>query len=341
MPQDDLAPTPLKITPLKQVHTSDRITFKQCRLKWEFSSPLRRGLSPVKTQPPLMFGSAVHSALESYYDPTFEERNPHRGALALSSYIQSWYSLLPNPDIEDDVLLEDSLALGQGMLDHYLATADDRFKVLAVEMSFEVPIPGISDAVYAGKLDGLIEDENGRIWVLEHKTADKLPDKTEYLLMDEQCGSYLWALEQQGIHAEGVLYNILRKKLPTKMKELKTGGLSQRADADTTYEYAYAQIKNYYEGEVPDKYVDWLEMLSLKGNRFFYRENVRRSSKEIAYLGKMIAIEAKEMLIDPAIYRNPTKVNCGFCPFVGPCLAVYGGDDYEAMLEGNYTKERR
>ena len=45
------------------IHTSDRITFKRCRRKWDFSSPLRQHLAPqggVVT--PLWFGTGFHFA---------------------------------------------------------------------------------------------------------------------------------------------------------------------------------------------------------------------------------------------------------------------------------------
>lgn len=319
------------------------MTFKRCRLRWHFSSPLRLNLAPIKTVPPLMFGSAVHAALESYYNPN-EMRNPERAVASFVSFLNEWYTGLRAPSVEDDELYDESMLLGTGMLEHYFMyqAPQDDFEVLAVELPFEVPIEG-TDRMYAGKIDGVIRDKHGRVWVLEHKTADRILDNTEYLLMDEQCGSYLWALRQlpefAGEHIEGVLYNILRKKIPTPMAELKNGGLSTDKRTDTTFQYASSQIRQYYEGTIPNRYVAYLEMLQQKGNRFFYREPVRRNEREIEYLGKMIALEASEMTNpDIAIYRNPTSGNCNYCSFVGPCLALYGGDDYQTMLDTNYEQ---
>src|SRR6516164_542862 len=60
-------------TDIIPIHASDRATFKRCRRRWDWSSPMRVNLVPrVDTGTvvmPLWFGSGIHWALSQYYDP--------------------------------------------------------------------------------------------------------------------------------------------------------------------------------------------------------------------------------------------------------------------------------
>ena len=324
------------------IHTTDRMVFKSCRMKWDFTSSLRRNLQSPRAGTALTFGTAWHAGLESYYDPRHGERDIERAKHALSESLKLWFMGLPSPSTEDEMEYDEGRMLGLQMLDNYgeYARKHDRFNVLWVEQAFEIPIPGTS-LRYSLKPDAVVEDFSNRIWVMEHKSADKLPDNTEYLLMDEQCGSYIWGVQQaKGIRAEGVLYNIARKRVPGKLKVLKNGNLSTDKRTIISYDAAKAQIIGHY-GSIPPDYQEYLEYLQGKAEQFFYRENVRRNAREIEYLAKMIAVEANEMT-DPniAIYRNPNRFNCSGCAFVGPCLSKYEGGDYEGMLKGNYIPRK-
>lgn len=97
------------------------------------------------------------------------------------------------------------------------------YKVLAVEQSFcfpllnpetEAPSRSFSEA---GKIDVVVRDGNGRVWVVEHKTtSDSLAPDSDYwtrLRMDTQCSKYFLAALHQGHDVAGVIYNVLRRPL--------------------------------------------------------------------------------------------------------------------------------
>lgn len=47
-----------------------------------------------------------------------------------------------------------------------------RFKLIAVEQPFVVPLyPDRTDVMYCGRIDKVLEDEAGNIWILDHKTT--------------------------------------------------------------------------------------------------------------------------------------------------------------------------
>lgn len=67
------APSKYDIIP---IHNSDRGTFKLCRRRWDWSSPMRNNLMTDVEQSgvymPFWFGSGIHWALKMYYDPALK-----------------------------------------------------------------------------------------------------------------------------------------------------------------------------------------------------------------------------------------------------------------------------
>lgn len=341
------------------IHTSDRTLFKKCRMQWHFASPLRMNLEPVRAKQPLTFGTLWHQSLEAYYDP-----NPasplynlaERRALALETFkaeLDAWrLSLGIDIDVEEEAEYGEHLQLGIGMLEHYFDWAprapnypDTDYRVIWVERHYTLPMPEVrgpdgEDVFYSFKPDALLQNiHDGRYWLMEDKTASALPSDTEYLLLDEQCGSYIWGIhEVDDIQVEGVLYNIARKKVPPDIKPLQNGRFSTDKRQDIPYERALKQLVD--AGANPDHYRDWLEHLRGKGEKYFHRELVRRSKAEMEAQHESIIMEVEDMLSNPRIYRNPNSFNCGGCAFVSPCISYYEGGDVETILSGNYNKRK-
>lgn len=153
------------------IHTSDRATFKNCRRKWNWSSPARNNLtrkvSIFGIYPPFWFGTGIHNAIEKYYDPSYTEdcvvafeswfemqvnggyctedelpefidREPKLQANGMY-WVNGLKDLMPTFDID---VFDEYLATGVGMLNYYkeYAAANDNFTVIAVEQVFSVPV---------------------------------------------------------------------------------------------------------------------------------------------------------------------------------------------------------
>jgi len=68
---------------------------------------------------------------------------------------------------------------------------------------------------YGGRLDVLMQDADGRYWVLDWKTAARMSgDRDEYLLLDDQITSYVWAMWLCDIRVAGFLYHEQKKAYP-------------------------------------------------------------------------------------------------------------------------------
>ena len=95
------------------IHTSDRNTFRNCRRKWDLSSPLRQHLRKYHdTQDinsKLWFGRAIHFALEDYH-------GYQRFAHPMEAY--KAYELANHPEIPEDAC--DLCEIAAGMLNVYL-----------------------------------------------------------------------------------------------------------------------------------------------------------------------------------------------------------------------------
>jgi hypothetical protein len=339
------------------IHTSDRTNFKRCRQRWDFSSNIRGNLEPKKPITPLWFGTGIHEALAAYYDPTTGEieyfrngqgiltksegRDPDYGIFVFENFVGSWLTSLGEPGEDQILWAKENLELGLGMLDNYFkwAPKNDDFEVIWVEREYKVGIPGLPGVSYSFRCDGLIKTKH-HTWLLEHKTTAQFPDQTEWLMMDDQCGSYLWGLSQLDppIFAEGVVYNELKKKTPQPLRPLLAGGYSINRSQDTSFDIALTTLRNEYK-PIPKKYWDFLDFLKYKPDNFIKRTPVRRNRREIELLGEMLRYEVLDMVNNPAIYRSPSRVNCSSCPFVAPCILRWEGGDVQSIL-GYEFKER-
>lgn len=155
------------------IHTSDVAAYKQCRRRWDWSSParnnLRRRVEIYGVTMPLWFGTGIHYALERYYDPTLK-RDPvetfrtwfefqWHGGVVTEEFLDHTYDihprlvsekdstyiikglcdLLPDPNIDE---FEEHYNLGVGMMEFYKTYAEknDDFIVVAAESTYSIPL---------------------------------------------------------------------------------------------------------------------------------------------------------------------------------------------------------
>jgi len=320
-----------------EIHVSDVLNFKRCRRRWGFSSPLMSHLEPKRPNTTLWLGTGVHYGLNEYYRGNV--KNP---ADAFTSWADTAIKQIRNRVELTQEQFDKFLAtreLGEGMLQHYTRWAPEQDKPytgLAEEYTFAVPLPGFppQSVVLCGRWDRIVRDRNDLFWIMEHKTTQRFD--TERLILDEQVGVYIYAAHKAlGLDLQGVLYNMLRKKAPTVPEPLKSGGLTKRANIDTTEEVYRDAIS--MQGLDSEDYEDILGQLRAKGNTFFYREFVYRSEAEIKLLMANIAAVVVEMLDSKVVlYPNPNTLNCLGCMFQGPCIAMADGSDWKFILQQEF-----
>jgi hypothetical protein len=331
------------------IRTSDRSFFKRCRVLWDFTSKIRQNWEPLQRIDALDFGTAMHEALQAYYEPTtwgnqgLQEQNALRAFFISADKVGARVKL---GALEFEDRWKELRVLGEGMLNHYFMWAPkrDNFTPIFTEVEFEVPIPGMhGDVMYQGRIDLIIQDEFG-YWIVDHKTTAQLAD-TQWLWLDDQCSSYAWAIQKQlGLNIRGVIYNELRKKAPRKPNVLMNGTLSVNKSQDTTYEVYLQTVREL--GYKPKAYAGILSYLKENPKEFVRRTKVNFTPKALAVVEGRIQTEAIEMLswgksTPVAIYPTPSRFNCNGCSFFGPCTALHDGYDPLTILNERYEQRKK
>jgi hypothetical protein len=283
--------------------------------------------------------------------------------------------IIPSPDHEE---WDELRHLGVEMMTYYkqYAEINDDFTVLVAEHQFSVPIwdyennrilravdireqspnYGKSLEVHArGRMDEIYAKPNGRLGILENKTAQRWgEEELRKLETDEQCTNYLYCAEIEakyydlpnaGEPMEEITYNVLRKAYPKPPTQLKNGRFStDRQNESTTYELLTAFINYHLPPNVfplterESNYVSYIR--DVGDEQFIVRKNVLRNRHQLENNGKRLYMEAMDML-NPEVRIYPNISNsyqCLNCQFRGPCIAKEDGGDWKFLIEENYAR---
>lgn len=316
------------------ISVTERQQFKTCRRQWAYK--WKHGLDPAR-EPINHFwvGTAVHRSLDEWYsggvwEDAFEE---YVKETVPPARIDSMMG-----DERDRFMEAESLASGmmQNYVDHF-AEDLNRWRVVGTEVELYARIPKTTGWL-SGTFDLLILDEFGKFWIVDHKTYATFyrPDQLE---LDDQMTAYLWLIRNAlGIEARGVIYNQMRKKLPTVPEPLKKGGLTRAKSLDTTYEVYLAAIKEH--GLDVMDYADVLDRLASEGNRFFKREEVYRSRTELEAFTPQLVDEYREMSSTlTQIYPHLTYDCAWRCPFLSLCRMESQGGPWRDLASSQFTEE--
>lgn len=368
---------PEGLTPV-YIHNSDAQAFKGCRERWNWMSDLREGWKPEETPTPFYFGSAFHRGEEIYYSPiTWHmvlEGGVKREAVIMAA-VQGFVDHMEETRkrylrVTKQVTLDDEwrdrflehMDLGRGMMLHYFEWVqkedlDHGYTPLGVEYDFEVPVydsyeeqleycPGTVGLIimFKGRIDLLVQDADGRIWILDHKTTSRMPDNLRFLEMDEQMGSYIMGYSlMSGTRIAGAIYSEILKgypKPPVMNKVQRLGRwFSVNQNQYTSYDVYLKTITEAGEDvELYQEHLDWLKNF---GTTYVRRTEISRNTYELLSIRQRIKDETADMMNNPRIYPHPGRWACDNCPCAAPCLAKMEGQDYEWILQNNFVKEPR
>lgn len=254
------------------------------------------GLSRIRSDESLRLGGAFHRGLEVRKGGVDE-------AEAIESAVKG-YAVVPEwADAVDWAVERETVrALLAGHLWRY---GQDELEFVAVEQGFYTPLvnPGSGHAsrlfVLAGKIDGIVRLADGRLAVLEYKTAgEDIGADSEYWLRlrcDPQISLYVLGARAMGFDVSTVLYDVTRK--PT---------IRLRKD-ETPEQYGVRLLGDI--GDRPDYY--------------FARREVPRLEDELAEFRLELWQQAGQLRDSQRAdrwFRNVGKMTCGYCPFANLCL---------------------
>lgn len=303
--------------------------WRRCHLAYhyKYNMTLQKRLKSL----PLFLGILVHEAIEDWlkgknYKNVFRKQSKEIKKLMEGERVD----------------YVEQLALGKVMVEGYIALYDDD-GMSPVEVELHVEVPMVDNIVFVGKVDSTQrEDDNGRLWQMEHKTAAKIPDEKNRMA-DIQTLLYDWAMPIAGYEKpSGVIWDYLRKKIPTVPKLLASGDeLSRAKNIDTTPEvYRKAIADNGFD---EDDYEDILKELDSRENSFYRRIKLPVAKKAVAQVVedfKSTAIQIK-LLGHIVKDRNMTK-DCSWCDYYQICQSDLRGGDTDFLIKKEFTtKEQR
>jgi len=354
-----------------EIHTSGRKSYKGCRRRWNWI--FNEQYYPLRTAKPLEFGTAYHAAMEVYYDPqTWNMDREVIGARSIIKFVDVCEAQKAKAlELKDEQYLPDEVEqdyqerveLGKGMLRYYFEkvapTADELFIPVKVEVKFSVPVMDPTKdfneqlicechnlpVSYDGRIDMLAQDHRGDYWIFDWKTCRSVAPSDEFLYLDDQIGSYVWALNFLKLPVRGFVYHEQRKGFPGPPKRNASRRLgrlfSVAKNQDTDLEtYLHTVQREDPEAMAEGLYNDFLHYLEEEGTMFWKRYQIHKNHDELISIAEGISWEAWEMTRKTTpLYPNSGRFSCTTCAFRQPCLGMNSGEDYQYTL--NTLFERR
>ena len=326
------------------IHISDVRQFLSCRIKWNFSSALRLGLSP-KTAPKAMWkGTLVHLALEKWY-----ESNKKRHIE--DCWIDTWEEELERLELVGAEYAPESLVDLQdtcvGILMTYAnwAKTHDVEEVVTTEVDFVVPLLRTKDIHFAGRYDLVVSDEDGGIWINDFKvTGGDFDGFSTYLRdQDMQARAYCWAGKKLfGDAFKGIIFTLIRSKAPTQPALLKSGKISANKAVDTTVAVFTDSLLRNGQSPKDEAYVDVYDALRTKERNNTWVRRIYLTFPDYAlhlFEVQMLAM-AEEMTKSNVMLTPANYFVCRGCPFATPCAALLnvGEDVSNELLQAGYVR---
>lgn len=318
---------------LKEISWSELKVFQRCPKQHEYK--YRDRLVPKAKSRPLYLGSWVHAALEQYYVGG-DWKIGHQ------QYLDDYNKLFE----EERIALEAKRGrrgeplpsiVTRIMKSYVWYYRHDNWKVVAVEQPFVVDTPLKIDGkiqTFQGVIDLVIEDEDGRRWIIDHKTAGTIPEATSFHAMDPQLMLYPWAAKQAwGWDIAGIIYNYVKSKPPT-IPQLTAGGKISRRKVNTDYPTLRRfLLANEYD---PDDFQDILKPLR-KRSPFLRRYRLPRSNTVTKAILLDALSTAKRIRSNEHRYRVITRDCSRMCSYHDLCRAELNGYDTSLMRRQNFT----
>lgn len=333
------------IKPFEVSHSKIKLA-RRCLKAYEYRY-LRKLQKRIKSRP-LIVGSLVHECLEMWF------RDGHYTP-AISAWKEKEFKAM---FVEEQALHGDVIPLVKTLMRGYIKNwHDSGLEMEWVEKEFRVrigdsgdpndhlPDPGIW---LVGKIDGKAREiKRPKItWLVEHKTCKKMPGE-EVRIFDTQVLLYNAALHLIGEEqTNGVIWDYLRTKLPTKPALLTRGdALSVNKNIDTTREVYEREIRKH--GFNVAGYQDILADLENKRDQFYRQIRLPMNTTMGQAILDEVVVTANLLIYLESIYRKYPDTNqhlftrnltrdCSWCDYSTLCHSELRGEDTDYLLKHDY-----
>lgn len=326
---------------MAHINQSQVKLWRRCQRQWWYRYDQK--LIPKVRDRPMHIGSWLHACLEWHYR-VGDWRVGH------DQYVEDYNKLFEEERRSLDGKSGEPLPqqIERIMAGYLFRYQDDGWKVLAVEKDWRSPVRfrngdgTLNEILLGGKVDLVIEDRDGLVWVVDTKSTQKIPVLASFHAMDPQLILYPWGLQRdhewaevlQGRPIAGVIFNYARSKPPTVPKLNKDRTISKVAivtDYLTGMKFLADNNLN------PDDFSEWLD-----GLRASEEMLVRYKMPISAVATKRVVYEtlrtARSILDHSDVVRNVTR-DCDRCPYRTICRAELFGMDSTFAREHDFTIE--
>ena len=315
-----------------KISNSKAKTWRRCQNSYYYKYILN--LEPKKKSAALVKGSMIHDMDDAWL-------NGKDWKKVLDSYQTEYDKLFREEQEEYGDIINDMRTI----MENYISFCqDDGLEPVKINGRFsehEADIELIPNKViFTFKVDKIIKDGKGRVWLGEKKSFSRGIPKEEIRVSDLQTTLYYWAVQHlEWCNPQGVMWEYVSSKPPSIPKLLKGDmSLSKAMNIRSTYETYLAEIKKH--GFSPKDYQGILDDLKARPNQFFRRIYKKAPDKLVEPLLRDLKNTAYEILEMGEILRtrNLTR-DCNWCGYYSLCQAELWGLDAEFILQREY-KER-
>ena len=170
------------------------------KYKWHYID----GYTPYKKSHHITLGSAIHSAFDMYYN-NFSDA-------AVMAYAKNQINeeiSKASPTEAEDLTLVKYIMVGM-----WANFPKDLWTFAKIDPELKFRINLIDDIWFVGRIDGLVEDESGKLWVRELKTTSMSFEQFERRSRTTSQGTgYVWAMRKLGYPVVGMMYDFIKKPL--------------------------------------------------------------------------------------------------------------------------------
>lgn len=237
---------------------------------WDYSSFNRKSLTKIVSKQSLSLGTLIHKTLEKWLLDSNSDVVDHfmNSAIAELDNIKKKYKQQVGTGISDVELAPylDAVSLGRAMIinykDFWKGPLPKGFHIVSPEQKINIEVA--PDLVIEGKLDGLIANDRGTIFILEHKTYGQRP-RIDNLNVNDQFLCYIWIAQRLNIgRIGGIAYDGMwkREKPPrgSTMEDLfiRTELVRTQAEINQFGEYLIQEMldmKRVHEEAETNKYI--------------------------------------------------------------------------------------
>lgn len=284
-------------------------------------------LVPKAKSGPLVRGNMIHECLEAYYNGKSWTKTLDR--------LEAEYH--KNTFAEERAEMGDIPKMARELLEAYFLFYEEEdadTEYLENELHFKLPLT--EEIEIEGYIDAVIKDPEGKIWVKDYKTYKSMKDYS-FFHLNTQSAIYIWAMEQLGYEVQGVIWDVIKAKEPSKPQILKSGKLSSRRLDSTPYTVEKGILEL---GLNPEDYQDFID--SHRYEDFFVRHAVRLNRTSVDFLMADVEETALQILERGDTTRD---MNLGG-PFRSPYMEIWEAEalglDTEFIIKRNFeTRERR